>query len=38
MGHDARGKLPVRDPAKQYVLPDDFFMGAFGGLFLDQFS
>ena len=38
MGHYASIKLPLWDVAKQYVLADNFFMGAFGGSFLNHFS
>jgi len=38
MGHYAGTKLPLWDVAKQYVLADNFFMGAFGGSFLNHFS
>ena len=39
MGHydDNGGKLPLWDIAKQYTLADNFFMGAFGGSFLNHF-
>jgi acid phosphatase len=38
MGHYASAKLPLWDVAKQYVLADNFFMGAFGGSFLNHFA
>ncbi|MGA7260702.1 MAG: acid phosphatase [Stellaceae bacterium] len=38
MGHYASTKLPLWDFAKQYVLADSFFMGAFGGSFLNHFA
>ena len=38
MGHYASSKLPLWDTAKQYVLADNFFMGAFGGSFLNHFA
>lgn len=38
MGHYASTKLPLWDFAKQYVLADNFFMGAFGGSFLNHFA
>jgi phospholipase C len=37
MGHYAKTQLPLWDVAKQYVLADNFFMGAFGGSFLNHF-
>ena len=37
MGHYASTKLPLWDFARQYVLADNFFMGAFGGSFLQSF-
>ena len=39
MGHydDNGSKLPLWDVAKQYTLADNFFMGAFGGSFLNHF-
>jgi phospholipase C len=38
MGHyNAGDKLPLWDVAKQYALADNFFMGAFGGSFLNHF-
>ena len=36
MGHYASAKLPLWDVAKQFVLADNFFMGAFGGSFLNH--
>ncbi len=38
MGYYASSKLPLWDTAKQYVLADNFFMGAFGGSFLNHFA
>jgi phospholipase C len=38
MGHYASTKLPLWDIAKEYVLADNFFMGAFGGSFLNHFA
>jgi len=38
MGHYASSGLPLWDIAKQYVLADNFFMGAFGGSFLNHFA
>jgi acid phosphatase len=38
MGYYAGTKLPLWDVAKQYVLADNFFMGAFGGSFVNHFS
>jgi len=38
MGHYADAKLPLWELAKQYVLADNFFMGAFGGSFLNHFQ
>jgi phospholipase C len=38
MGHYASAKLPLWDFARQYVLADNFFMGAFGGSFLNHFA
>ena len=38
MGHYANSKLPLWDTARQYVLADNFFMGAFGGSFLNHFA
>jgi acid phosphatase len=38
MGHYASTKLPLWDVAKQYVPADNFFMGAFGGSFVNHFS
>jgi acid phosphatase len=38
MGHYASTKLPMWDIAKQYTLADNFFMGAFGGSFLNHFA
>ena len=38
MGHYAGTKLPLWEVAKQYVLADNFFMGAFGGSFVNHFS
>jgi phospholipase C len=37
MGYYASARLPLWDVAKQYVLADNFFMGAFGGSFLNHF-
>jgi acid phosphatase len=37
MGYYASARLPLWDVAKQYVLADDFFMGAFGGSFVNHF-
>src|SRR5215471_6048994 len=36
LGHYASAKLPLWDVAKQFVLADNFFMGAFGGSFLNH--
>jgi acid phosphatase len=38
MGHYASTKLPLWDFARQFVLADNFFMGAFGGSFLNHFA
>jgi acid phosphatase len=38
MGHYASTKLPLWDFARQYVLADNFFMGAFGGSFFNHFA
>ena len=38
MGHYANSRLPLWDVARQYVLADNFFMGAFGGSFLNHFA
>jgi len=37
MGHYAHAKLPLERIAKEFVLADNFFMGAFGGSFLNHF-
>jgi acid phosphatase len=37
MGHYDGSKLPLWDVARQYTLADNFFMGAFGGSFLNHF-
>jgi acid phosphatase len=37
MGYYGGGKLPLWPVAKQYTLADNFFMGAFGGSFLNHF-
>ncbi len=37
MGHYDGTKLPLWEVAKQYTLADNFFMGAFGGSFLNHF-
>ncbi len=37
MGHYDGSKLPLWRIAKQYTLADNFFMGAFGGSFLNHF-
>jgi phospholipase C len=37
MGHYAHAKLPLEPVAKEFVLADNFFMGAFGGSFLNHF-
>jgi len=37
MGHYDGTKLPLWSIAKQYTLADNFFMGAFGGSFLNHF-
>ncbi len=37
MGHYANSKLPLWDIAKQFTLADNFFMGGFGGSFLNHF-
>jgi acid phosphatase len=36
MGHYDGSKLPLWNVARQYVLADNFFMGAFGGSFLNH--
>ena len=38
MGHYASARLPLWDTATQYLLADNFFMGAFGGSFLNHFA
>ena len=38
MGHYDGSKLPLWPIAKQYVLADNFFQGAFGGSFLNHFQ
>jgi acid phosphatase len=38
MGYYASARLPLWDIAKQYTLIDNFFMGAFGGSFLNHFA
>ena len=38
MGHYDGSNLPLWAVAKKYVLADNFFMGAFGGSFLNHFS
>jgi phospholipase C len=38
MGHYDGTKLPLWSIAKQYVLADNFFQGAFGGSFLNHFQ
>ena len=38
MGHYDGSKLPLWPIAKDYVLADNFFMGAFGGSFLNHFE
>jgi len=38
MGHYSSANLPLSDVAKQYALADNFFMGAFGGSFLNHFA
>jgi acid phosphatase len=38
MGHYASSRLPLWDVAKQFTLADNFFMGAFGGSFLNHFA
>ena len=38
MGHYDGSKLPLWPIAKQYVLADNFFQGAFGGSFLNHFE
>lgn len=38
MGHYDGSKLPLWPIAKKYVLADNFFMGAFGGSFLNHFA
>jgi acid phosphatase len=38
MGHYDGSKLPLWDVAKRYALADNFFMGAFGGSFLNHFE
>jgi len=37
MGHYDGSKLPLWDVAKRYTLADNFFMGGFGGSFLNHF-
>ena len=37
MGHYDGSKLPLWNVAQKYVLADNFFMGAFGGSFLNHF-
>ncbi len=37
MGHYAHAKLPLEPVAKEFVLADNFFMGAFGGSFFNHF-
>jgi acid phosphatase len=37
MGHYAHAKLPLWDVAREFVLADNFFMGAFGGSFFNHF-
>jgi phospholipase C len=37
MGHYDGSKLPLWQVAKQYTLADNFFMGSFGGSFLNHF-
>lgn len=37
MGRYDSARLPLWDVAKQFVLADNFFMGAFGGSFLNHF-
>lgn len=36
MGHYDGAKMPMRKIAREYVLADNFFMGAFGGSFLNH--
>jgi acid phosphatase len=38
MGHYASARLPLWDIAEQYTLADNFFMGGFGGSFLNHFA
>lgn len=38
MGHYDGSKLPLWNIAKEYVLADNFFQGAFGGSFLNHFA
>jgi phospholipase C len=38
MGHYASARLPMWELAQRYVLADNFFMGAFGGSFLNHFA
>ena len=38
MGHYDGSKLPLWPVAEKYVLADNFFMGAFGGSFLNHFE
>ena len=38
MGHYDGSKLPLWTVAKEYVLADNFFQGAFGGSFLNHFE
>jgi phospholipase C len=38
MGYYDGSKLPLWDVAKRYTLADNFFMGAFGGSFLNHFQ
>src|ERR1700757_5485006 len=38
MGHYSSAHLPLSDVAKQYTLADNFFMGGFGGSFMNHFE
>jgi acid phosphatase len=38
MGHYASAKLPLWEVAKQFALADNFFMGGFGGSFMNHFE
>ena len=36
MGYYDRSNLPLTEVARRYAMADHFFMGAFGGLFLNH--